>query len=284
MSRFPPRGLLAVLLVCGALCGCTSVFIYPDRVQHLPGRPLGTPVEDIWITAPDGSKLHALYLPAQTAPRASLLFLHGNAENLSSHVHAVSWLPAQGFSVLAVDYRGFGRSQGSASVGAMHEDAAVALAWLAARDAQVPLIVFGQSLGGSIALRLVAESPLRPRVVGVIADSAFSSYRGLAREKLAALWLTWPLQVPMSMLISDKHSAIDIVDRISPIPLLLIHGERDAVVNAQHSARLYEAAAEPKALWLIPDAAHIAATRREPVRERLIEYLHAMTEAGSAAP
>jgi uncharacterized protein len=279
-----PRGLIGVLLLCAGLCGCTSVFIYPDRVQHLPHRPLGTPAEDVWIPAPDGSELHALYLPAKSAPRATMLFLHGNAENLSSHIHAVSWLPAQGYNVLALDYRGFGRSQGRASVEAIHEDAAAALAWLAARDAETPLIVYGQSLGASVALRTVVESPVRARIVSVIADSAFSSYRAIAREKLAAVWLTWPLQAPLSLLIADELSAIDIVDRIAPIPLLLIHGERDGVVDAQHSSRLFEAAGEPKSLWLIPEAGHIAATRGEPVRARLIDYLRAVTEPPAGRP
>lgn len=272
---------LAVFCLGLALCGCTNLFLYPDRVHHLPDRALGTPAEDVWITAPDGSSLHALFLPAQGRARATLLFLHGNAENLSSHVHAVSWLPAQGYAVLALDYRGFGRSQGVADVDAIHEDAAATLAWLAARDPAVtgPLVVYGQSLGGSVAIRLVAEADAahRQRIAAVIADSAFASYRGIAREKLAQLWLTWPLQWPLSLLVSDRHSALDAVERISPIPLLLIQGERDAVVDASHAQRLYAAARDPKALWLVPEGGHIDAVRREPLRLRLRDYLHTVT-------
>ena len=275
--------VLLLLLLCGGLSGCTSVFLYPDRVHYLPNRALGTPAEDVWISAPDGSDLHALYLPAQGSPRATLLFLHGNAENLTSHVHAVGWLPAQGYSVLALDYRGFGRSQGEASVDAIHEDAEAALAWLAARDVG-PLMVYGQSLGASVAIRLVAGAALRERIVAVIAESPFSSYRGIAREKLAQPWLTWPLQYPLSLLISDRYSAIDVADRISPIPLLLIHGERDVIVDASHSQRLYAAASEPKALWLIPEGRHIEATRREPVRTRLLEFLNAASKRAASNP
>jgi fermentation-respiration switch protein FrsA (DUF1100 family) len=280
------RRSLAALWLCLALSGCTNVFLYPDHVRHLPDLALGTPAEDVWIAAPDGSELHAMFLPAQGRTRATLLFLHGNAENLSSHVHAVSWLPAQGYAVLALDYRGFGRSQGVADVDAIHEDAAAALARLAARDTAVtgPLIVYGQSLGGSVAIRLVAraDAAQRQRIAAVIADSAFSSYRGIAREKLAQLWLTWPLQWPLSLLISDRHSAMDAVERISPIPLLLIQGERDAVVEASHAQRLYAAAHDPKALWLVPEGGHIDAVRREPLRLRLLDYLDAV--ANPAAP
>ena len=124
---------------------------------------LGTPTEDVWIAAPDGQNLHALYLPAHGRARATVLYLHGNAENLSTHVRAVEWLPAQGYSVLALDYRGYGRSSGKASIRGVHEDAAAALAWLAAQrgEADMPVIVYGQSLGASIAIRSVASSPFR---------------------------------------------------------------------------------------------------------------------------
>lgn len=266
---------LALMLLCAALSGCTSVFLYPDRAQHLPGRPLGTAAEDVWINARDGSRLHALYLPTQSTPRATLLHLHGNAENLSSHAHLVSWLPARGYAVLSIDYRGYGRSEGEARVEALHEDAESALAWLVDRgaDATGPLVVLGQSIGGSVAIRAVAQSPLREHVRAVIADSAFSAYRRIAREKLAGPWLTWPLQWPLSLLISDRFAAVDVVADISPIPLLLIHGDRDLIVDASHSQRLFDAAREPKALWRIAEGEHIDALRRGAVQERLIEYL-----------
>lgn len=278
---------IAMLVLCLALAGCSSVFLYPDRVQYFPNRSLETAVDDVWIEAPDASRLHALYLRAPEKPRAAVLFLHGNAENLSSHIHAVGWLPAQGHSVLALDYRGFGRSQGKASVPAAHEDAETALAWLANHEPKLPLIVYGQSLGGSIALRLVALTPRRERVAAVVAESPFSSYRRVAREKLGQLWLTWPLQWPLSLLISDRDSAIDIVDRISPVPLLLIHGQRDVIVDASHSQRLFAAAGEPKQLWLVPEGRHIDATRREAGRTRMLDFLNSATEragfAGSSA-
>jgi len=268
--------LHGLLLLCLGLSGCTSVFLQPDHVQYFQNRTLGTPVEDVWLAARDGSQLHALYLPAQGTPRATLLFLHGNAENLTSHIYAVKWLPAQGYSVLALDYRGYGRSQGDKSIDAVHEDAESALAWLVARDAgaRSPLIVYGQSLGGSVAMRLAATSPLREHIAAVIADSAFASYRDIAREKLGQVWLTWPLQWPLSLLISDRYSAIDVIDRISPIPLVLIQGERDVIVDTRHAQRLYAAAGEPKQLWMVPEGRHIDAVSREPVRARFLDFLN----------
>jgi pimeloyl-ACP methyl ester carboxylesterase len=155
------RALL--LACCVAVSGCTSLFLYPDRVRYYPDRDLETPVEDVWITAADESRLHALHLPAKGAPRGVVLFLHGNAENLSSHVHAVRWLPAQGYGVLALDYRGYGRSEGRARIGSVHEDAQSALDWLAQHvaDPPVPLIVYGQSLGAAVAAVVPGLGPVR---------------------------------------------------------------------------------------------------------------------------
>lgn len=270
--------LLLLVLLCSCLAGCTSVFLYPDRVRYPGDRTLGTGAEDVWIRAHDGGQLHALHLPAQGPSRATVLYLHGNAENLSSHIRAVGWLPARGYSVLALDYRGYGRSSGKASVAGIHQDANAALDWLLAHEGDTPLIVFGQSLGGSVAIRLVADAASRQRIAAVIADSAFSSYRDVAREKLGQVWLTWALQWPLSLLISDGYSAIDVVERIAPIPLLLIHGERDPIVDARHSRRLHEAAHEPRELWLIPDGRHTDAVLRAPVRERLVDFMNAAVE------
>lgn len=282
-----PRVLLFLgLLGCALLGGCTTIFLQPDRVAYYPNRPLGTPAEDVWISSGDGTRLHALHLPTSTLPKATILYLHGNAENLSTHAHLVSWLPAQGYAVLALDYREFGQSSGDRDIDGVHQDAEAALAWLVARGEQQtgPIIVYGQSIGGSIAIRLVARSKLRTHVLGLITDSAFSSYRRIAREKLGSVWLTWPLQWPLSLLISDRYAAIDVVAEISPIPLLIIHGDEDIVVDASHAQRLFKAAREPKQLWIVPGGHHIDATFRLPIRARFVEYLDQLTRTAVPDP
>lgn len=280
------RSLLALLFACFALAGCTTIFLQPDRVAYYPKRPLGTPAEDVWITSADGTRLHALRMPAPGTPKATILYLHGNAENLSTHAHLVSWLPAEGYEVLALDYREYGKSGGDRDIAGVHQDAEAALAWLVARGAERtgPIIVYGQSIGGSIAIRLVAQSTLRTHVLGLISDSAFSSYRRIAREKLGSVWLTWPLQWPLSFLVSDRYAAIDVVADLSPIPLLIIHGDQDIVVDVSHAQRLFDAAREPKQLWIVPGGHHIDATFRLPIRAQLIDYLNVLTRSAEQAP
>lgn len=273
-------GVLILILGC-MLSGCTGVFLQPDRVAHFPGRSVETPVTDVWITAPDGTALHALYLPARGRARATVLYLHGNAENLSSHIHLARWLPGRGYNLLALDYRGYGRSEGRAAVAGVHQDVQAALSWLVERDG-APLVLYGHSLGGSVAIHAAATSPHRTRIAAVIADSAFASYRDIAREKLGQLWLTWPLQWPLSWLISDRYAALPVVGQLSPIPLLLIHGEHDPVVPVHHAESLFAAAGEPRALGRIPQGGHIDSVRRAAVRDRMHAYLDAITARSPA--
>lgn len=275
-----PRALL--VLAALLMAGCTGVFLQPDRVQYFAERPLATPAIDVWIDSADSVRLHALFLPATASPRGAVLFLHGNAENLSSHVRAVTTLPAAGYTVLVPDYRGFGQSAGRADVAGSHADAAAALAWLRHHHPDLPLVVYGQSLGASVAIRLVADAEDRSGIRAVVADSGFASYRGLAREKLASAWLTWPLQWLAIPLISDRFAAVDRVGALAPIPLLLIHGERDPVVPVSHAEALYRAAAPPRTLWRIPEAGHIDGLRRPEWQARFLAFLDTVTAQPTA--
>ena len=107
----------------------------------------------------------------------------------------------------------------------------------------------------------------------MIIDSAFSSYRRIAREKLAAFWLTWALQLPLSLTVDDQYSPIYAIPSVSPIPLLIIHSVHDPIVPLSHAEALYAAAQQPKSLWRIEQGGHIQALTHEEDRRRLAEYL-----------
>lgn len=243
--------------------------------MRTPGD-LGLAYEDVTLRADDGTLLHAWWLPASARACGSVLFLHGNAENISTHIASVYWMPAQGFNVMLLDYRGYGASEGTPSLPGLQADIAAALRHLVARPGidSDALIVFGQSLGAAAAIAHVARSPQRAHVRALVVDSAFASYRGIVREKLAGFWLTWPFQW-LAWTVPDESSPVALVAEVSPIPLLLVHGTRDPIVPIVHSARLYAAAREPKAFWRVEGAGHIQAFRSPPWRERLVAWLRA---------
>jgi len=205
----------------------------------------------------------------------SVLYLHGNAENISTHFANVAWMPAAGYNVLALDYRGYGGSEGRPTLAGVQMDIDAAMQALISRADVDPnrVVVFGQSLGGALAIYYVAHSEYRSHIRAVIADSAFADYRLVAQEKLADVPLTWALQWLPKFTIDNDYSPRASVAALAPIPLLLIHGERDSIVPMHHSQILFDAAQEPKALWTIPDVGHIGALRQAAVRKRLAEYL-----------
>ena len=142
-----------VLLALG-LAGCTGVVFQPMRELILTPDEIGLAYREISFTAADGVCLHGWFLPAKAPRRGSILFLHGNAQNISTHIASVAWLPADGFDVLLFDYRGYGRSEGSPSLPGLHLDFAAALEALFAHPKIDPdrVVVFGQSLGAALAI------------------------------------------------------------------------------------------------------------------------------------
>lgn len=263
---------LALVLSCGA---CTSVFFQPDRTLFQTPGLYGLEYQPVELHAADGTELFAWFLPARGKARGSVLFLHGNGQNISTQFANVAWMPAAGFNVLALDYRGYGGSQGEPSLPGVLLDIDAAMRALLLRPDVDPerIVIFGQSLGGALAIHYLAHCRYRDRVRALVVDSAFSDYERIGREKLAAAVITWPFQWFASLAIDNRYSPEASVALISPIPLLFIHGDADTIVPLHHSRRLYELAGYPKDLWVVPGAGHIQAMKDRDVRRRLAQYL-----------
>jgi uncharacterized protein len=270
---------LGSLLLTVLLSGCTNLFFQPHSfLIDTPDRHgLEYRIEN--FKAADGTALNAWFLPARIKAgekaKATVLFLHGNAENISTHFRNVVWLPAEGFNVLALDYRGYGASDGEPSLAGMQLDIDAAMRSLLAHKDVDPdkIIIFGQSLGGSLAIYYAAHSAYRANIRVVVIDSAFFDYRQITKEKLAGFFLTWPFQWLPWLTVDDDYSPANAVAAISPLPLLLIHGDQDVVVPTHNSQQLFERAKEPKELWIVPGAGHTQSLNNETVRNRLLEYL-----------
>jgi fermentation-respiration switch protein FrsA (DUF1100 family) len=277
---------ITALLLAFSLNACTHVFFQPHKmIVSTPGL-YGIDYQPVELKAADGTGLFAWFMPARGEAQATVLYLHGNAENISAHFANVAWMPAAGFNVLALDYRGYGGSEGRPSLDGVQLDIDAAIRTLLERPDVDPerIIVFGQSLGGALAIHYVAHSTYRSHIRAIIADSAFADYRLVAKEKMAGLFITWPLQWLPDYTVDNNYSPRAAVAAVSPIPLLLIHGERDGIVPPHHSQLLFDSAQQPKDLWSIPDSGHIQALRNAPVRKRLTEFLlqHSVTRLAKA--
>ncbi len=275
----------ALILLCAVFLqtGCSGVFFFPDSVTYVTPDRLNLEYKDIYLETADGETLHGWWLPAQDpeSAKGTVYFLHGNAQNISSHIFNVAWLPAEGYNIFTLDYRGYGRSTGAPDIeGALH-DVETGMRWLSSqpevRDG--PVFLLGQSLGGALGIPLAGEWVKRgeePGLDGVILDGTFSGFRGIAREKLGSVWLTWLLQIPLSWTIPAEYEGIDYIDDISPVPVMVIHSVRDGIIPFHHGKDLYEAAEEPKE-FLQTDTPHASTFVIPAYKKSLLNFLSGAT-------
>jgi uncharacterized protein len=269
----PARPLAAALVLASALlAGCAErLFFHPDKVAYTTPKQLGVAAIDVWFEADDGSRLHAWWLPAAGSAPCTVVHAHGNAANISNHLPLVAWLPAQGINVFTFDYRGYGHSEGQPSFDGVVADVQAALRTARQQPGAQSdrLVLFGQSLGGATAIRAVQRSA-PGSVRGLILDSAFASYRGIARdvgERAGLLWLA-PLVLPQ--LPTEAQDPVTAI-RTLPVPVWLIHGDADAQIPYAHTEQLFAAAPSPKHLLKIEGGQHIDALMRPSVRANFLQ-------------
>jgi hypothetical protein len=252
------------------------VFYYPDEVERGTPADDALAYEDVFFSGDRGARLHGWFLPAVAAkpPHATVLHLHGNAANISGHYEFVRWLPEAGYSVLTFDYQGYGRSEGSPAREATLRDASAALDYVCSRPDvdRRRIVLFGQSIGGAVAAVVAVER--REQVRAVAIDSAFSGYRKIARYHVMRNPLLTVLAWWFPYGVAAGWDPVDFVGRISPVPVLFMHGKADRIAPWEMSQELFDAAKEPKELWLIEGMNHTGVWEAEPeiARRRLLAF------------
>ena len=259
--------LAMALLVVGLPTGCAVlqhkerelVFrIEPGQASWFHGLPAGVQELDLRARSfTQGQSLHAWWWPAKRGDAPAILYLHGVRWNLTGQLFRIQQLHAMGYSVLAVDYRGFGQSRGGLpSETTVYEDARIA--WDRFAQLQpVPgkRLIFGHSLGGAVAVELASELSRQARsdgtpvpARGLILESTFTTLGDVA----AAVANT---SLPVRWLLSQKFDSLGKIGEVG-LPVLLVHGLDDRYVPPRFSQALFDAAQEPKALLLVPGATH----------------------------
>ncbi len=240
------------------LSGCSSLLYYPSPQLFYDPARLGLKPEEVHFPSANGEQLFGWYFrhKGKEPAKAIVVFYHGNAENLSSHYLNVAWLVDYPFDLFVFDYQGYGRSKGSPSPQKTVEDGAAALAWAHQKSPELPLVIFGQSLGGVVALRNAIDLKDKLPIRLVAVDSTFLSYRTMARRVMSRAWLTWPFQWLGWLSLSDRYAPKGEVGKIAPLPLLVIHGDKDGVVDFDQGQRVFNEALEPKEFWHIPEGTH----------------------------
>jgi len=251
------------------------MFFHPARGPAAPPELAEGTMEAISFPSGDGIVLRGWILRPPRPPKGTVLYFHGNAENMGTHVNAVLWLVKEGYLVFIFDYRGYGTSDGTPDIPGVNRDgvAALEMAFQIRGAEGGGVVVFGQSLGGAIAAYAVATSPRRGEVKALIVESAFAGYGRIVRDKLIAGIVTLPLAWPGSWTVEDGYSPERWIGSMAPVPVIVIHGTRDAVVPFSHGERLNRLASDPKGFWKVEGGGHATALLLPDVRNRLLEFL-----------
>jgi fermentation-respiration switch protein FrsA (DUF1100 family) len=215
---------------------------YPEGFS--PRNHLESEGEDVWLTTEDNVRINAFYLSHPSSPKV-LLWFHGNAENIGYGLARMKVLSQIGVNILAVDYRGYGKSEGKPDEAGVYRDADAAYDYLVKQRhiRAEDIFIYGNSLGGAVALDLAARRPCG----GLIVQSSFTSARAMARRMFRVPLLEYVPKTRFDSLqkIRDVHA-----------PILIAHGTRDEVVPFEMGRRLFAAASEPKRFYPIEGAGH----------------------------
>ncbi len=261
--------LLFLFFSTFSLLSCSGFFFYPEKELRKNPYLSYFRHEEVFFSSKDGTKLHGLFLYSDREPKATVVFFHGNAENISTHVNATLWLVMAGYDVFVFDYRGYGLSEGIPTLKGVHLDGLSAIETAYERGRSKKLVVFGQSLGASVSVYCVAVSPLKDKVKLLILDSPFADYELILRDKLRESLILYPLSFFSGLLIENTYSPLRWIEEVRPVPVVFLHGRRDRVVPYRHTLLLSEKVSWKK--WVIlTDAGHTLSLADPKVRTELL--------------
>jgi len=245
----------------------SRLVFFPNHSPRLEGdwRPRGLPVQEVRLTTADGVKLHAWWIPAKDAKFTFLAF-HGNAGNITHRAEAHGFLHQLPVNVLAVEYRGYGRSEGTPSEEGLYRDARAAYDFLV-NGKEIPparIIPFGQSLGTAVAVNLASER----NVGGVVLEAPFPSARALARR-------VYPYLPGLGWIAKSKFDSGAKLERVQ-VPVLIVHCTQDPVIAFELGEETFRHTREPKSLLRIEGVCHEEASVAAPAmyRTHLLAFLN----------
>jgi len=294
-------GLLRPVIVLAAIVAVLWVTGCMERLFYHPSPGPVTPpahlrdAESVWFNSADGTRLHGWFIPARSQDPASaagprrplppgegggegaievpsvptILHVHGNAGNVESHVGFTEHLPAAGFNLFIFDYRGYGQSAGTPRRrGPLIADTHAALDALLARDDLDParLGLYGQSLGGSIALNVMAD---RPELRVAVIESAFASWRLMAANAVGGDPPNPLARALAAILIKDDRRPDEAIAHVGR-PILILHGTADSIIPVSHGRRLAEASGGHAELIELPGGDHNSLRSTHPEADDLM--------------
>jgi fermentation-respiration switch protein FrsA (DUF1100 family) len=209
---------------------------HPEKEWAVTPASEGMAFEEVSLTASDGVRLSAWYIPAEPS-LGTVLVCHGNARNMSGDLDVIQMFHALGYHVLIVDYRGFGKSEGRPDEEGTYRDAQAAWDWLVHTKKEPPerIVVCGRSLGGAVAAEMARRNPARALMV----EAAFTSLPAIGQE-------LYPY-FPVKFLSRFRYDTLGKLEEVT-CPVLIIHSREDELIDFRHAERLHAAVRGQKIL------------------------------------
>lgn len=246
--------LAAVVAIAAAAGGCAylnekqgELIFRPTNAVWWGYERSGLAYEERWIpVGANGDRLHAFWAAADDKSAPVILYLHGARWNLTGSVTRIDRWRKLGFNVLAIDYRGFGKStEVSPTEQLAYEDAEAAWDWLAKAEPRRPRYIVGHSLGGAIAAELALR---RPEAQGLVLEATFTSIRDMIGHT------TWRF-LPVGLILTQEFDTLSKLPKLR-LPLLVVHGTGDRIVPFEMGERLFQAAQGPKRFIRVEGGSH----------------------------
>ena len=240
--------------------GCSHLFYHPSRAYYEFDYFRFFTEDNVALC---GRILQSVRRPA----KGTIVHFHGNVGNMDSHMSQVKWLTHHGYDVFMFDYRGYGASQGTPHRNGLAMDSRAALRYVLQTRKNVYL--FGQSLGGNQALSSMSIGNSH-QVNAIVLDATFYSYASVANDFLGGTFLTYPF---VWLLIGGNcHSAMCNISSLKT-PVLLMHGDRDEVIDIAHSDNLFANIPAQKKLLRVANCKHLQIVHKQEARQALLAFL-----------
>jgi uncharacterized protein len=244
------KGFSAIYLTAclGLYLGQARMIYTPTASHEKTPSNVKLGFEEVRLPVAQGGQVHGWWL---TNPKATktILYLHGIGLNIGSNINQAKQLYDQGFSVLLIDYRGYGQSSGPfPSETRIYEDTEAAWNYLT-KTRQIPakeIVLYGHSLGGAIAIDLAKR---HPDAGSLIVQSSFTSMYDMAMQR------PYNRLLPVNLLLHERYNSIEKVPTLK-VPVLYIHGLKDETIGHRMSQTLYDRSPEPKQLFLVLQGTH----------------------------
>lgn len=260
-STLTVKNTVLWLIIAACLVGCVTIDEWQRGIAYVPSRQIAATPElesvaftEQWIVAPAAGQvvaglIHGWWLPNSAGDASAVLYLHGNAGNISSrrNVDAIRRLHRAGFAVLAIDCRGYGRSSRALpNEAAFYADAEAAWEHMLKLAPQAKKrLIYGHSLGGAVAIELALTAP---QLDALVVEGTYTSFAAVA-QMTPYRWL------PLSLIFTQKFTSDEKIGNIR-VPKLFIHGLLDEVIPVEMGMHLHALSLEPKSLLIVPNGRH----------------------------